>query len=114
MLYTIEPPDPRRKKKRVCWKYQQRILAVIDPRQEDPPEDVDLPRSWRVVRRHPGVTRKILAGAVGRACLYPVQMMRGPAEPVTAMLEMRRAWGGKRRGFRMASCYGLLRHERGG
>jgi len=108
-LYTIEPSDPRDRSRSPHWKFQQRVLAMIDPLQEDPPTKGEYVGQRRVVRRHHGVTRKKLGMAVGRTCLYPTQMMRGPKAAVVELLERKRAWGGT--GFRMSGYYGLLRNK---
>ncbi len=109
-LYTIEPPDPRDQSTRPHWKFQQRILAMIDPFQESPPEQGEFVGQKRVVRRHNGINRKRLGMAVGRTALYPEQMMRGPKATVAQWLELKRTWGGPAsKGFRMSSYYGRLR-----
>lgn len=111
-LYTIEPPDPRSQNTVPRWKYQQRILAMIDPAQESPSAEPDFSGQRRVVHRHNGINRKKLGRAVGHACLYPKQMMHGPKAIVAELLELRRNWGGERsKGFRMSGYYGLLRNK---
>ena len=111
-LYTIEPSDPRDRSTSPHWIFQQRVLAMIDPFQESPPDRGEYVGQRRVVRRHHGVTRKTLGMAVGRTCLYPTQMMRGPKAAVVELLELKRTWGGKSsKGFRMSGFYGLLRNK---
>jgi len=111
-LYSIEPPDSRSQSTVSRWKFQQRILAMIDPVQENPSNKVDFVGQRRVVRRYNGIIRKKLGIAVGRACRYPKQMMHGPKATVAELLEMRRNWGGEgSKGFRMSGYCGLLRNN---
>lgn len=78
-LLTIEPPDTRQKKP--VWVYQNRFLAMIDPDERTPTETEDLQ-----VRRHHGVDRSVLVGAVGRVCRYPVQMLLGGMDHTVNLL----------------------------
>ena len=111
-LYSIEPSDPRDRSRVPRWRFQHRILAMIDPFQESPSSKGEFVGQKRVVRRHHGVTRKTLGMAVGRTCLYPTQMMQGPKAAVVELLERKRTWGGPAsKGFRMSGYYGLLRNK---
>lgn len=121
-LWTIEP-DQINEGREWAWLVTQRVLALINPGQEDPPRNVvdDDVHCTRNVSRYAGATRKNSVPAVGQVCLYPAGLLRGPAEMVLQILKARYTdadWAGvaegkypQRGGVRMSSYYGALRNR---
>ena len=99
---------------------EHRVLALWPATEETPkiPRSVleDTLRITRTVRRLPSPSKSAIAAAVGRTCLYPAWLLRGPAHDVCEMLEARAAGiaglggpGNSRPGIRMVGRYGVLR-----
>lgn len=117
-LYTLEPSDSRDKKP--FWTLKHRVLAMLYPTDLDPP---DISHNGhgevtRVIKRHHGITRDVLLGAVGRACMYPAQMLRGSYTDTIAFLNYINTYkapgssSSKRSsGYRCSGYYGILRNK---
>jgi hypothetical protein len=107
-LYVAEPPDPRHE--RPAWRFSRRLLAVAEIGTPDPSEEIKVPpgavSAYRHVRRHTHITRRVLAGAVGRTCRYPSQLLHGTVKDT---LELQRVLFQRR--VRVASTYGVLRNR---
>jgi hypothetical protein len=118
-LYVIEPPN--RRDERPVWRWSRRLLAVAETGTQDPPEEVDVPvgavAAFRHVRRHTHITKRVLAGAVGRTCRYPAQLLYGsPQDTLELQRELHHFKRNPRsrftaRCFKVASNYGVLRNQ---
>lgn len=116
-LTTVEPPDPRQPV--VCWRISHRCLVLSSFAGQPLSDSVPRPRRRGLFHTQgrvrvttasgvSGLTQRQLTAPVGRVCLYPSQMLRGPVEETVAVLEMYRAGARVRtseyyRGLRNAS-----------
>ena len=96
---TIEPNDDGRK-----WKIHLRQLLRVHADQEIPDEYTSTASKFT---RHERPTRKIILGAVARACRYPVGLIRGDAERTALLLDARR-----QAHHRASAFYGAFRRRR--
>lgn len=132
-IFTIEPPDPRGRNP--VWKLTKRILGVGHPVEMQIPEELEWDaeelasrgldpaiRCTRKVRTTLDVTRRGIAGAVGRVLQYPRGMLRGPENRIAEMMNyrvnyitptarLREERPKKASGLRSANYYGVLRNK---
>ncbi len=123
VLCTIEPPNYSTGDR--SYRLYQRMLALVPKRTPTPPVELsqmdseEPQQECRKVRRASNPDSTTIAAAVGRACIYPKQLMQGNSKETVEILDAQSlSWQAepgcqvrKKVPVRTSEFYGVLRRQ---